>query len=92
MQADSGSSVSIYGRLAWAHNFGDEIALDAAYLSLPGSTSTFTGTAQASDLALVTVGARATLTGGWSASARFDGEFGGDTRSYGGKGKLAYTW
>lgn len=92
LQADAGAAVSIYGRLAWAHNFGDEIALNAAYLSFPGSTTTFTGAAQASDLALVTLGAKASLNGGWSALARFDGEFGDGTQSYSGKGKLTYTW
>jgi outer membrane autotransporter protein len=80
------------GKLAWAHDFVDNPSLSAAFLSLPGTSFIVNGAPIPHNSALVSTGAELFLTPNWSVLAKFDGEFAGNSQTYGGTGTLRYTW
>jgi autotransporter-like protein len=86
------STVTLFGRAAWAHDFNRNPNLTAVFLTLPGTTFTVFGAKPTEDLALASVGAELVMINGWSAMAKFSGEFGDGTQTYGGSGKLRYRW
>jgi hypothetical protein len=79
-------------RLAWAHDWVTNPALDAVFQSLPGSSFVVNGAKPPADSALVSTGAELHMTANWSVAAKFDGEFAGGSQTYGGSGTLRYTW
>jgi uncharacterized protein YhjY with autotransporter beta-barrel domain len=82
----------VRARLAWAHDWVDNPALNATFQALPGSGFTVNGAPIPSDSALVSVGGELHMTTHWSALAKFDGEFSGNSQTYAGTGTLRYTW
>jgi outer membrane autotransporter protein len=84
--------VTLYGRLAWAHDFGDTPSASAIFQALPGSNFVVNGAAPARDGGLVTAGAKYELVGGWSFTTKFDGEFSSTTSIYSGSGMVQKTW
>jgi uncharacterized protein with beta-barrel porin domain len=80
------------GKLAWAHDFVGNPTLDAAFLSLPGTSFIVNGAPIPHNSALVSAGAELFIARNWSVLAKFDGEFAGDSETYGGTGTLRYTW
>jgi uncharacterized protein with beta-barrel porin domain len=86
------STVTLRGRLAWAHDFNPDRVIAATFQTLPGASFVVNGAAQASDSALVTASAETTWTNGWSTATTFEGEFSDVTRSYAGKGVVRYAW
>jgi uncharacterized protein with beta-barrel porin domain len=86
------STVTLRGRLAWAHDFNSDRVIAATFQTLPGASFVVNGAAQASDSALVTASAEMKWTNGWSTTATFEGEFSDVTRSYAGKGVVRYAW
>jgi uncharacterized protein with beta-barrel porin domain len=89
---DHGRLWTFYGRLAWAHDFGDTPSASAIFQSLPGSNFVVNGAAPARDGGLVTTGARYDLINGWSFTAKFDGEFSQTTSLYSGTAMVRKTW
>lgn len=89
---ENGSSLSLFGRLGWAHDFDTDPGFNAAFTATPGSTFTVSGAERPSDLALITIGAGADLGGGWSTQAKFDGEFGDRSQTYAASGRISYAW
>ncbi|QAY95404.1 hypothetical protein CWB41_06375 [Methylovirgula ligni] len=89
---DAGRSLNLFGRTAWAHDWQSNPNLDASFLTLPAASFVVEGAKPPANLALTTLGATLDLTGGWSLTAKFDGEFGKGAQSYAGTGRLAYTW
>lgn len=87
-----GKPLVLYGRVAWAHDFGSNPALSAAFQTLPGANFTVFGAPIAHDSALTTAGAQLLLTPNCSLIAKFDGEFGSGSQTYAGSGTLRYTW
>ncbi len=87
-----GKPLVLYGRLAWAHDFVSNPALNAVFQTLPGSGFTVFGAPIAHDSALTTAGAQLFLSAKWSLIAKFDGEFASGSQSYSGSGTLRYTW
>jgi uncharacterized protein with beta-barrel porin domain len=80
-------------RLAWAHDWVSNPALDATFESLPGSASfTVSGAPIPNDSALTSASAQLFLTPNWSFLAKFDGEFASGSQTYAGSGTLRYTW
>jgi outer membrane autotransporter protein len=79
-------------RLAWAHDWVDNPALNAAFQALPGSSFVVNGAPIPSDSALVSAGAELLITPHWSLSGKFDGEFAQSSQTYAGRGTLRYTW
>jgi uncharacterized protein with beta-barrel porin domain len=81
------------GRLAWAHDwFTNAAALNAVFQTLPGSSFTVDGAAPPKNSALTTAAAELHITSNWTAIAKFDGEFGSGSQTYGGTGTLRYSW
>jgi fibronectin-binding autotransporter adhesin len=84
--------VTLRGRAAWAHNFNTDRNVSAIFQTLPASGFIVNGAAQAREAALVSAGAEAKWTNGFSVAATFEGEFSNVTASYAGKGVLRYQW
>jgi uncharacterized protein with beta-barrel porin domain len=87
-----GAVATLYGRVAWAHDFGNTRAVSAIFQGLPGSNFVVNGAAPAPDSALITAGALYRLMNGWSFQAKFDGEFSSTTNVYSGTGAVKKTW
>ncbi len=88
----NGALLTLYGRAAWAHDFGDTPSASAIFQALPGSNFVVNAAAPAPDSALVTAGAQYRLINGWSFLAKFDGEFSSTTNVYSGTGMVRKTW
>jgi uncharacterized protein with beta-barrel porin domain len=88
----SDKPLMLYGRLAWAHDFVTNPALTAAFETLPGGSFTVYGAPIPHDTALTAVGAQLVLSADWSLTGTFNGDFAPGSQSYGGNGKLRYTW
>jgi uncharacterized protein with beta-barrel porin domain len=84
--------MTLYGRLAWAHDFGNTPSASAIFQALPGSNFVVNGAAPARDGGLVTAGAKYELLNGWSFTAKFDGEFSSTTSIYSGTGMVRKVW
>jgi uncharacterized protein with beta-barrel porin domain len=90
-QADR-SSVDLFGRVAWAHDWQSNPNLTATFIGLPTATFVVNGAAPPKDLALVTAGAEWRWRNGWSVMAKFDGEFAGGYDTYVGTARVRYLW
>ena len=82
----------LYGRIAWAHDFVSNPALNAAFQALPGGAFTVNGAPIPRDSALTTAGAQLFLTPRWTLIGKFDGEFAPGSQTYAGTGTLRYSW
>ena len=87
-----GKPLILFGRLAWAHDFVNNPALNANFQALPGAGFTVNGAPIPHDSALTTAGAELFLSANWSLLAKFEGEFGNGSQTYAGTGTLRYTW
>ena len=79
-------------KVAWAHDWVSNPALNASFESLPGTAFTVNGAPIPHDSALATAGAQLFFTPNWSLLAKFDGEFASGSQLYAGSGTLRYTW
>lgn len=79
-------------RLAGAHDWVSNSALNAAFHGLPGASFVVNGAPIPADSALASVGAELHVTTRWSLLARFDGEFARNSQTYAGTGTLRYMW
>jgi outer membrane autotransporter protein len=84
--------IVLRARLAWAHDWVSNPALDASFESLPGTSFTVFGAPIPHDSALTSAGAQFFFTPNWSLLAKFDGEFASSAQTYAGSGTLRYTW
>jgi len=92
MTAVNGMPLILRARLAWAHDWVDNPALNAVFQSLPGASFVVNGASIPADSALASVGAELHMTARWSVLAKFDGEFAKRSQTYAGTGTLRYTW
>jgi outer membrane autotransporter protein len=92
MLMQNGAQITLYGRAAWAHDFGNSPSASAIFQALPGSNFVVNGAVPARDGALVTGAAQVSLASGWSLLAKFDGEFSSTTSLYSGSGMVRKTW
>ena len=79
-------------KLAWAHDWVSNPALNAAFEPLPGTGFTVNGAPLPQNSALTEFGAQLFVAPNWSLTAKFDGEFASGTQAYGGSGVVRYTW
>ena len=84
--------VQLRARLAWAHDWVSNPALNASFDSLPGTSFTVFGAPIPRDSALASAGAQLFFTPRWSFLAKLDGEFANGSQTYAGSGTLRYTW
>jgi outer membrane autotransporter protein len=80
------------GKVAWAHDWISNPALNASFESLPGSGFTVNGAPMPENSALTSAGAQLFFTPNWSLLAKFDGQFASGYQLYAGSGTLRYTW
>ena len=84
--------VVLRAKVAWAHDWVSNPALNASFESLPGSSFTVTGAPIPHDSALTSASAELFFTPDWSLLAKSDGEFASGSQIYAGSGTLRYTW
>lgn len=84
--------VQLRARLAWAHDWISNPALDASFQALPGTSFVVNGAPMPHDSALTSVGAEMHLTQRWTLLGKFDGEFASSSQIYAGSGTLRYSW
>jgi uncharacterized protein with beta-barrel porin domain len=92
LTAIAGMPVILRTRIAWAHDWVSNPALNASFQSLPGTSFTVFGAPIPQDSALASAGAQFFFTPRWSFLAKFDGEFASGSQLYAGSGTLRYTW
>ena len=81
------------GRLAWAHDWATNPALDATFESLPGTNFVVNGAKLPPNSALATAGAELHMDPAWSLLVKFDGDFApGGSNTYSGSATLRYRW
>jgi len=88
----AGLPLSLRGGVAWVHNFDTANNTIASFQSLPGATFLVSGAALDRNALRTTATAELDLKNGLSIAATFDGEFGENSRSLGGKGAIRYRW
>lgn len=88
----AGLPLSLQGAVAWVHNFDTANSVTASFQSLPGATFLVSGAALDRNALRTTATAELDLRNGFSIAATFDGEFGENSRSLGGKGAIRYRW
>jgi outer membrane autotransporter protein len=86
------SSLTLRGRVAWAHDEWSDISIDAGFIALPGSEFTVNGAEPARDAVLLSAGAEIGLGGGFSAAALFDSRLAEESQAYSGSARLTYAW
>jgi uncharacterized protein with beta-barrel porin domain len=87
-----GKPLILFGRLAWAHDFVSNPALNAAFEALPGSSFTVNGAPLPHDSVIASAGAQYFLKANLSVIGKFDGNFASGYQTYAGAGTLRYTW
>lgn len=87
-----GLPLILRARVAWAHDWTSNPALDASFESLPGTAFTVGGAPIPQNSALTSAGAQLFFTPSWSVLAKFDGEFAKGSQTYAGTGTLRYAW
>jgi outer membrane autotransporter protein len=89
---DSGKVFTLFGRVAWAHDWYSDPSVKVSFLSLPGSSFTEFGAMPARDSLLTSAGAQIGFGNGVSLAAWFDGEFAEHSQTYAGTARLRYTF
>ncbi len=92
LTAFQGMPLLLRARLAWAHDWTTNPALNAVFESLPGANFVVNGAATPPNSALVTVGGELRLTPQWTFLTKFDGQFASTAQTYAGSGTLRYSW
>jgi uncharacterized protein with beta-barrel porin domain len=85
-------TLTLRGRLAWAHDYNRDVQAQATFQTLPGASFVVNGARPAADSALASAGAEMAWTNHVSLAATFEGEFSNTTQSYAGKGVARYVW
>jgi autotransporter-associated beta strand protein len=88
----NGMPLTLRARLAWAHDWVSNPALQAVFQTLPGANFVVNGAAVPKNSALTTAGAELHMTPAWSFLTKFDGEFAKGAQTYAGTGTLRYAW
>lgn len=88
----NGMPLILRGRLAWAHDWVTNPALDAVFQALPGTSFIVYGAAPPKNSGLTTAGVELHITPSWSLLTKFDGAFAPTSQTYAGSGTLRYTW
>jgi outer membrane autotransporter protein len=89
---DQGAALQLYGRAAWTHDFSNSASATALFQTLPGAAFVVYTAKPDPDGALLTAGAKYSLSSGWTVVAKFDSELTGNSSIYSGSGTLRYTW
>ena len=86
------ATLTLRGRVAWAHDYNTDRDAQATFQALPGASFIVNGASHAPDAALTSATVEIKWQNNWSVLVSFDGEFSGTTASYAGKGEIRYQW
>jgi outer membrane autotransporter protein len=89
---DNGAGLALWTRAAWAHDRWSGMDMTAGFESLPGSAFTVIGALPGPDSVLASVGAGISFKNGISLAGEFDSQLSQGWQTYGGFGRLRYTW
>ena len=84
--------LKLQGGLSWIHNYDIGNSTIATFQALPGATFSVGGAALDRNALRTTASAELSLSKGLALAALFEGEFARNSRSFGGKGALRYSW
>ncbi|MBZ9675508.1 ice-binding family protein [Mesorhizobium sp. ES1-1] len=84
--------LTLRGRIAWAHDTGQNSDMQASFQGLPGSSFTVAGVEYGSDALLLSAGAEIKLKGGFAVSGLLDSRFASTWKSYAATARLSYGW
>lgn len=87
-----GGTVALRMRGAWAHDFGTNNEIDAAFQAIAGSDFTIEGATPERDSLLVSAGLGIGLESGMFVSGSAGGKLATDAQVYSGNVKVGYTW
>ncbi len=87
-----GGTFDPYARIAWVHEFNPERSLNSFLTLSPFAAFSPVGIPAASDVARVDAGAKFNVTDSVALFAQFDGEFSGQSQSYGGNAGFKIRW
>ena len=82
----------VRAKLAWAHDWVSNPALNVSFGSLPGTAFTVNGAPIPHKYALTSASAQFFFTPRLVLLAKFDGEFATGSQTYAGSGTLRYSW
>jgi len=86
------SPITLFSRVAWAHDFNTDRTATATFQSLPGASFIVNGASPARDTALTSIGARLNMGHGWTVVSQLDGEEGAGWHSISGNATVRKTW
>jgi len=89
---DNGSTLWLFGRAAYAHDWWNNDFISTQFVSLPTESFTMTGITPPSNLGLASAVGELRMGNGMSFGLRFDGEFGSGAYSLAGSGTFRYSW
>jgi len=84
--------LALRARVAWAHDWITDPNLIPTFEALPGASFLVQGATPAKNSALTSAGTELRLVNGVSVLAKFDGQFGVHSQTYGGSGAVRYVW
>ena len=89
---DTGATIALRARAAWAHDHWSNSDSTAMFQALPGTSFRVKGAEPAADSLLASVGTAVMLDNGLSLAGWFDGEFADSSQTYTGSVALSYAW
>jgi hypothetical protein len=91
---ENGGQINLFSKLAYAHDEISNPAMGANFTALGGGAAPFTvfGAKPSQNLALSSTGIEWRLANGISFLVKGDSEWGDNSRTYSGTGRIRYTW
>lgn len=89
---NDGATLGLHAGIAWAHDFWSDAALEAEFEALPGATFAVSGATPAADSLLLSASMDFATPSGFTLAGALNAELALNSRSYGGKLRLGYSW
>nr|WP_306266723.1 ice-binding family protein [Pararhizobium sp. IMCC3301] len=88
-----GASLTLSGRVAWAHDYSSQPSTTATFQALPGSDSfTVDGAAAERDSVLLSAGAEFMMASGFSLAGSVNSQFAENSQTYSGNARIRFQW
>ena len=87
-----GRALTLFGEVAWAHDFRRDLTFSGALTAIPAASFTVTGARRERDAALVGAGFDYRLAPNVTLGGRLDGSLAADSRSFGGTASLKVSF
>jgi uncharacterized protein with beta-barrel porin domain len=89
---NGGSNLLVAGKIGYAHDSWNNLAVNAQFVSLPVASFTVTGIAPPSNIGLASFLSEVRLPNNWGFGVKLDGEFGSGMYALGATGTVHYSW